>query len=89
MRCSGAYHPGLPVTQVTILLCYCEQCGSWNLYTDLMRHDENDELHTLDRSHVEFGPFDQVDDVLGQSCRSLERALLLPGRPWDPQHYLE
>jgi hypothetical protein len=75
----------VPVTNVSLLACYCEGCGGWTVYMSTFRQlgDEVEQQSYVPAMH--FGPFDGLDAVVGTIGDELAALFTAPGRPWDPR----
>lgn len=75
----------VPVTNISLLACYCEGCRGWTIYLSSFRQhgDEVEQDSFMPAMH--FGPFDALDDVVGSTLIRLGALFAAPGRPWDPE----
>lgn len=76
-------HPcgNLPLTSVHAHLHYCHHHQAWFATVERILQ-EDDDPRVVSSGHIDFGPFDRLDDVLGWLGSAVPASLALPGGPW-------
>jgi len=63
---------------------YCHQCSGWVVASAVVTQHGGDNEVVTPYTEFEFGPFDQVEDVLSFARALITSSVVAPGRPWDP-----
>ena len=83
--CRNRHHPQVPQTYVAMTISYCHQCMSWRVLASAHTQQGEDDVLNVMSIERDFGPFDDVTFVLDEAEMLIEKYMLRPGRPWDPQ----
>lgn len=83
-RCQSGNHPQVPQTVCSITITFCHNCQAWKVYGAGYTQLADDDQQTFMSVERNFGPFDDVGQVLLEADHLMTEWMLSAGRPWDP-----